>query len=255
MPGAAAGRAAAIAVLVLLTGFALALHGRLVLAQLVPWSGAIVLTNWITPGACFLVGIVLAERSAPVWRRAAIGGLLGGLGWSTVAAPLLAPAAEAGAPAYRYGVCVQTSPASCSAAAAAILLREHLIETSEREMAELCLTSTRGTPELGLYRGLRLKTDGTPWQVEVLAGNPGVLRLAAASPALLLVRIGQRSPDEPVLARFWPERNLANHAIVFYGFADDGSAVIGDPAAGLTRWTAEELANRWRGEGLRLVRR
>ena len=138
-----AGRAAAVMVLMLLVVFALLLHGRLLLARLVPATGAIVLANWIPLGAGFLVGVVMAERAVPVWRARRRAECSAALGWYTVAAALVAPAAETGAPVYSNGVPLQTNPTSCSAVAATAVLREHVITASEREMVELCLTGRR----------------------------------------------------------------------------------------------------------------
>ena len=53
----------------LLIGFAMTLHGTLRMAQLVPFSSAIVLGNWITLGGAMLAGIVLGQHGAPLWRR------------------------------------------------------------------------------------------------------------------------------------------------------------------------------------------
>ena len=62
----------------------------------------------------------------------------------------------------------QDSQVSCSAACAAKLLVEHGIEASEPEMILLCLTNRLGTPPLGLYGALKIKTRGTLWNVEIV---------------------------------------------------------------------------------------
>ena len=59
------------------------------------------------------------------------------------------------------GVCRQSSQASCGAAAGATLARFYDLETSEKEMAQACLTRQGGTSLCGLYRGLRKATKNT----------------------------------------------------------------------------------------------
>ena len=68
-------------------------------------------------------------------------------------------------------------------------MREHGIQASEQEMVELCLTRADGTPALGLYRGLKLKTRGTPWNVEVFRSGLEDLRNADRWPVILLVDV------------------------------------------------------------------
>jgi hypothetical protein len=60
----------------------------------------------------------------------------------------------------------QSTEHTCSAACAAGLLKMHGIQATEEELSELCLTR-RGTHWLGVYRGLKLKTAGTEWDVVV----------------------------------------------------------------------------------------
>lgn len=47
-------------------------HGTWQMARLVPFSGAIILTNWIPPAGAFLAASVLRQRAAPLWRRAGL---------------------------------------------------------------------------------------------------------------------------------------------------------------------------------------
>ena len=69
------------------------------------------------------------------------------------------------------GTCLQTTDYTCSPACAATLLKKYGIAATEQEMAELCLTR-RGTSWQGLYRGLKLKTAGTDWDVAGLPAAP-----------------------------------------------------------------------------------
>ncbi len=114
--------------------------------------------------AIFGAGITLFRAS--MWRRDALlvgAGLLLlhslALGW------VMSRPSDLLGTVGRDGVCHQTSGYSCTAASAVMLLHRHGVAATEREMAELCVTSNGGlagggTTESGLMRGLRLKLDG-----------------------------------------------------------------------------------------------
>jgi hypothetical protein len=84
-------------------------------------------------------------------------------------------------------MCRQTSDSTCSAAAAATLLRHFEIKSSEGEMAELCRSGHFGTSLHGIYRGLRLKTDGTGRKVISGVGKFEDLGETIRPPAILNV--------------------------------------------------------------------
>ena len=122
-------------------------------------------------------------------------------------------------------------------------------------MISLCLTRSGGTPSLGLYRGMKLKTRGTPWDVEVVRGNFEALFDRAGGPVVLRMwRANDADAYPDWLERIHPAPG-AGHAMVLYGPSGDGRVVMGDPAEGLCHWAVEDVKARWRGEGLRLVRR
>jgi len=243
---------AATALLVL---FALTIHGKLLVAKWLPLSSAIVLGNWIPLLAAVLCGVLAGRQGVARWRRAVfVVGLLG-LAWFSVLlnfVPTSLPVDNRWTP---DGVCLQSSDASCSACAAATLLKHYAIDASEEEMIGLSLTRQGGTPSLGLYRGLKLKTRGTPWDVEVVRGRFEDLLDEPGGPVVLRMRL----PNDPHAYPEWLERlNLApdaGHAMVLYGPGGDGRVLMGDPSEGLRRWPVEDIKARWRGEGLRLVRR
>jgi hypothetical protein len=242
----------ALIVLVLLIGFALFVYGRLLLVRLLPFSNAVVLANGIAPGVALLGGIMAGQDSLPVWRRNALAAMMAGLAVYTALFDVAAPAPPRRPPQFRDGFAVQTNSASCSPCCAVSLLMEHNIRATEAEMMRLCLTRRTGTPELGLYRGLRLKTHGSPWQVEFFTSDLPTLRQQLEQPVLLIVD----TVGAPTSAWWrWRQLRLANHAVVLYGFRDDGRIEIGDPGIGRVRWDYDEFASRWRGKGLRLVPR
>jgi hypothetical protein len=168
--------------------FAFAFHGKLVMARFLPLANAIVLGNWLPLGAAFLAGIVACERAVGQWRRTALAVVLLTLGWQTVFSNFPAPKITSRGQ-FADGVSLQTSPVSCSPCCAVTLLGCCGIEASEREMAELCLTGRRGTSLLGLYRGLKLKTGQTDWDVEVVRCTAEELRRPDSCPLIASVRL------------------------------------------------------------------
>ena len=114
--------------------------------------------------AIFGVGITLFRAS--MWRRDALlvgAGLLilhcSALGW------VMSRPSDLLGTVDPDGICHQTSGYSCSAASAVMLLHRHGVQATEREMAELSVTSNGGlagggTTESGLMRGLRIKLNG-----------------------------------------------------------------------------------------------
>jgi predicted double-glycine peptidase len=235
--------------------YAVLIHGKLALAQILPFSNVIVVGNWIPLGAAMLAGIAGGQATVPLWRRVSLGLILAGLASYTLICDIGGAAPGAQDPWFLRGFCMQTSPGSCSACCAAGLLRHHGIPSSEREMIDLCLTHAQGTPPLGLYRGLKIKTRNTPWRVQVVRCRFEELIKTEPWPVLLLVSSDDtRIADATNPLRFRLSRR-ADHAIVVFGLTDDGEAVVGDPAMGHERWTLDKLKASWRGEGLRLVKR
>jgi hypothetical protein len=156
---------------------------------------------------------------------------------------------------WEKGVCRQTTGASCGPAAAATVLASHGIAASEAEMANLCLTRI-GTSRLGLYRGLRLKTTGTPWRVEVFQGDVAKLRRRAADgPIILFVGLRRGLRADPRYARNWGWTPGLRHVVVLFGFEKGGRIEVGDPSVGRERWRTEALDVLWDGQALQLVRR
>ncbi len=247
-----------ILVVVPLVYFALALHGRLLLAQVLPFSNAIVLGNWILPGAGFLAGLLCGQRAIPPWRRGAFTLILAALACYSLFGTFHGRASPSLHSWSLDGMVLQSKQASCGPCCATTLLQACGIESTESEMMKLCLTTSKGTPSLGLYRGLKLKTRGTPCDVEVVRCDLAELCRQDRWPVLLLVKL---EPSSHVPRQCGgPLRRPRNlkHAVVMFGLTRDGRPEIGDPAIpaeGQQYWTLDLLETRWRGEGLRLVPR
>ncbi len=149
----------------------------------------------------------------------------------------------------------QTTQASCSAAAAATLLGWYGIDSSEAEMARLCLTTRQGTRTLGVYRGLLLKA-GDSHTIETYTGPAEGLRDFATSP--VLINVGLDPEDVLVDSRYttdWGWRPGIRHTVVVFAFLPSGQLVVGDPAVGMEFWSYRTLEILWQGEAIKLTPR
>ncbi len=233
--------------------YVVALWNDVLLSRLLPFSNLIVLGNWFPPASAFVVGLTWQRRRSwlqCVRKRVLLAGLLG-VAWFSAVQPLQGRPPEC-TDAWSGEVCLQTSRYTCSAACAATLLKAHGIPASEREMAELCLTRS-GTNWQGLYRGLKWKTIGTEWDVEVFRGNLSDLR-GMPGPAILSVELPE-SAAETYYAQEWGWIPGQSHSVVFYEFRTDHLVRMAEPTSGFEVWSADELEFLWEGVGIRLVRR
>lgn len=231
------------------------------LAQWLPYSNLIVLGNWMAPTVAMLGG--LAWRRVPGrWFRKSllIGSMLGIAGYSLVH-PLCGQVPQC-ANIWKNDVCIQSTNASCSPASAATLLRCYDIPATEQEMAELCLTRMGGTYWQGLYRGLKLKTQNTPWDVEVFSARDLAQLEAKAESGPVILAVGIPSSPfsnsiDAVYQEEWGWVPGVSHSVVLFRFLERQLVRIGDPSVpdGQESWTQEDLGVLWQGYGIRLVPR
>jgi hypothetical protein len=250
--GVASYRLLVLAIVAATVAFALFFHGRLVMARLLPVSYVIVVGNWIVLGAAALGGAVAGRGAIPAWRRAASAGCLLVVGLFSLVQPLLArqPASDE-----RWtvdGVLLQSNDASCGACAAAMLLRHYGVEVGEAEMMRLSFTGRSGTPTLGAYRGLKLKSEGTPVDAVAFASTVEELLAADRWPALLLVHLEEGADADPRYQEEWGWTPGLRHAVVVFGRAGEDRIDVGDPSVGREQWTLDDLKLLWHGEGMRL---
>ncbi len=226
------------------------------LTRLLPFSNLIVVGNWFP-----VAGAMLA---AMAWRLVPGGLIRRGI---SPLALLLASSIALTAPFWgsspkcnnnwtRDGICLQTTRYTCTPACAATLLRLHGIEATEQEMAELCVTR-KGTSWLGLYRGLKMKTRGTSWDVEIVQQDLNKLRGNCSTPMILTVGLDDTAEFE---ASFRDEKGWipgVDHSVILLGFLEPQYVSIADPTPTVGReiWHKSELEKLWRGYGLRLVSR
>lgn len=252
----------------LLLVYVIFLHGQASLSSILPCSSAIVVTNCLPLSAAMLAGLLYGADQIPKWRREIFASGLLGIGWYAVLCTI-SPVAAQSTNQYANGVCLQTSRATCSAAAAVSLLNLYNIRGDESELARLCLTSNRGTNMLGIYRGLTLKTTGTPYHVVHVQCEFEQLFNPISWPMLIPVKqqvlapLTYRAADRKSVLDFaWWKKSAflksiltADHCVVLYGVTEQGDAIIGDPSNsmfGRVRWSKEQLEKSWLGEGFRL---
>ncbi|MEM1356380.1 MAG: cysteine peptidase family C39 domain-containing protein [Planctomycetota bacterium] len=144
---------------------------------------------------------------------------------------------------------VATATRTCTPAAATTLLSYHGVETSEEQLAELCLTSEKGTHLTGLYRGLSLLApEGHRVRVESLIvlelmGRPDAL------PAVVSLKLTQEIADrDPRFVQNWGWDVEVTHTVVVIGFPNEQIVAIADPGVGRETWTVRGLEELWTHE-------
>jgi peptidase C39-like protein len=252
------GRLIALCVLALaaLLVFVCRYHGTWQIARVLPISGVIVLGNWIPVGGAFFAGVMLGQKTSPPWRRCSLASLILLASGYSVACCFLGHLPVRHRLASQASVAEQSRRSSCGACCAAMLLQHHGIAATEEELVGLCLTSYRGCPALGLYRGLKLKTAGVPWDVEVVTCTLEEL-LKTRGPLLLRIRIPATTwiDNQGHLRR---SQSRFEHAVLMTGAQDSDHIQIVDPAVDSDcrfAWDTDRLRECWTGEALRVVRR
>ena len=244
----------AFAVCGFIVAFIFFLSDHLLLARLLPFSNVILLGNWLPPAVALLTGLAWGRLPGSGWRKWALVVPFVGVCAMQSIEKVSGDVLPLGEDRWKDGVCRQTSQASCSAAAAATLLRAHGIDATESEMARLCLTREAGTTMHGLFRGLKLKTKGTAWDAKAFRSDVNGLR-GDAGAVILSVRLDPGPGVDDRYQRLWGWAPGVNHTVVFFGFRDDGKTDVGDPAVGREHWRVEDVRTLWHGDGIRLVKR
>lgn len=231
------------------------------LAEVLPFSNLIVVSNGVAYFTAILLGLVASDPKLTKLRRVlAECSLTIAAGCATVM-PVMGHARPSADAAWLDDVCIQTTDSTCTAACAATVLRSVGINTNEKEMSSLCFAD-QGTTWAGLYRGLSLKTMGTRYTVRTFVGDLETLRdlNCREQPAVLTVGLTRDSVKrvhgdmvQQLADGGWlPGRS---HTVLFYGFTNDDRVSIGDPSAGREHWTLDEFRVLWQRSGQMLVRR
>ncbi|MBC7968045.1 MAG: hypothetical protein H7Z17_19215 [Fuerstia sp.] len=239
--------------------------GQLWIVEWIPLPSVVILANWFPVLLGMLAAILwLRMQSNSIPRRIPIQLLLvGATVWSEIYViprkppkcgnEWIEPTAE-----IPFRICLQTTPYTCSAASAATILHSLGIPSSEKEMAELCLTG-EGTTWLGLYHGLSIRLQGSGYGVEFFEGNLADLDVATAEfPVLLCCRLSSEvdiaNPNYRNEAGWKP--GVAHSAVLFGCLKDFNEIVyvVGDPSQKHVEfWSQQDVENLWTGQGLRVV--
>lgn len=218
-----------------------------------PFSNAMILGNLAPEIGGVLAGVAYGALTGPWWRRGFVPSLMIGVACYLAARPIFAVQPTSAARLYD-SVWRQTDQASCSPAAAATFLNDHGIPASEAEMSELCRTTNQGTSMLGLYRGLLLKTRGTPWKVSpITARTAAELREAATSRLIITTGLELDAIVDSRYSTDWGWAPGTLHTVVVRGLVGERFA-IADPATGREQWPERAMEVLYRGEGFRLDR-
>lgn len=223
------------------------------LTWILPYSNLVIIGNWFPLFVGGLAGLVWGRFRDSTSRRWATIVLLLGVGAYSTLSPVLGQPPQC-ADQWEGDLCLQSTMSTCSPAAAATLLRHYGIQATEQEMAELCLTRD-GTTWMGLYRGLKLKTAGTAWDVELVDVDRPSAGSLPPGPILLCVMLkpgSERSHEYQVEWGWIPD---VAHSVVYMRQTRGGSYQVVDPSVGIENWTREDVNVLWHGEGVRLVRR
>ena len=155
---------------------------------------------------------------------------------------------------WRNGVCLQSTNATCGAAAAATLLSTVGVSSSEEEMVNLCFSTWKGTSIHGIVRGLAVKLEGTKWRVRAREMTVGELAELEAS-AILEVGLRNGIPKDLRYVTRWGWIPGVEHTAVMFGILPDGNLDIGDPTAGREIWRPEAVEVLWQGTAITLEKR
>lgn len=241
--------------LVSAVGFVFGLKDHLVWARWIPVSAAVIYSNAVPVLLAIAAGLAACLPQRPVWRRSLGAVALGAIAVVALVQPVLQPLLRPIEGSDRWtpdGVALQTRAHTCSAAAGATLLGQVGIRVSEGRMVELCLTDARGTPSLGLWRGLCLAT--ADHDVHPVASAPTARSLIDQGPFPSVVVVGL--PPGEVDRKYIEQYGWApgfRHSVVLLGHDPDQSRVfVADPAYGRETWSEEDFELLFRGEAIHL---
>jgi hypothetical protein len=124
-------------------------------------------------------------------------------------------------------------------------------------MSKLCLTR-EGTTWLGLYRGLKVKTQGTPWDVEVISCNADQLLFNRHHSMILSVGLPPTGPGSQQLAmNEWGWKRGIGHSVIMLRYVRRSGVRVIDPTPGVgyEDWAFGDVRYLFRGTAIRLVKR
>lgn len=239
--------------LVVLVAGMLAIHmmyllDNLRLARWLPVADCMFYTNLSIPLSALVVSLAWPVLRLPTWRKLAILLFVVFLGLERSYAPIVGQRPAMKAAMWNGDVCQQTTLSTCVPAACATLLTQVGIPATEQEMASLCFTAESGSSSLAAYRGLKIKTAGTPYDAVGFVGSASELRRQGFAGGVISEEFG--TDPKPLFPR------NARHELAICSFNDNGTVTIADPLSGdRFPWPAREFDRTWPGQGVFLRRR
>ncbi len=225
------------------------------LSRLLPFSSTIILGNWLPIAGSFFLGVCLKTACITVFRRTVLAMIMVTISGYSLAKPMLGKPPVCVPVIHDQTLGFQTTDNTCSAACAASLLRLHGVSANEKELAGLCLTR-RGTHWLGVYRGLKIKTAGTKWDVVVEEVSPQDLFSRKPGPGILALSFHAAESGRPCDPE-WGFESDVGHSVLILKSSSPASLEVFDPAPdyGFETWNEDVLASVRNGILLRLVPR
>lgn len=214
----------------------------------------LILWGDLTPLAAGAIAGIALSSTLPRWRRWTVGLLLLAIADAVAWGHLVKPTPET-IDEWDCIACLQTTESTCAPAAAATLLGLHGIAGDEGALASACRTTDAGTTRWGLWRGLRITTAGSPW--EVVASDPPIEEVLGRGPAIVSVSLtAELDAQDPRYRREWGWGLGQPHAVVYLGPGDrSGSVRIADPKLGIEQWDEAGLRALWNRQVFRLLPR
>jgi hypothetical protein len=231
------------------------LWDRPILSQLLPFSGTVILGNWLPVVGSFFLGVCLKTERITHLRRIVLATVMVGISGYSLAKPMLGQPPSCVPSASNSTLDFQTTNQTCSAACAASLLRMHGIPASEDELARICLTR-RGTHWLGVYRGLKLKTANSNW--DVIAEEVKPEDLFSSKPIFGILAMTFQAPGEDqVCDPEWGFESDVGHTVLVLQSRSSKLLDVFDPSPeyGHETWNEDVLASVRQSILLRLVPR
>jgi hypothetical protein len=237
--------------------------------RLLPFSNLIIVSNWFPLAAGMLAGLAwrrIGDKPAKFLglgkgeygstpRKVLVATVLFAAGAFSLVWPML------GSPPHcdnewQGDICLQTTPSTCSPAAAATLLQNYGVYASEQEMAELCLTRV-GTTWKGLYRGLALQAAPIGRRVEVAELTIDDLVEGFAEPCILQceLQLDANGDDLAYQMEGWVPGQP--HSLVLLDVQHHSQLGtrfwVADPSSYIEVWSRQDVERLWQGQTLRLV--
>ncbi|NIP22983.1 MAG: hypothetical protein GWN67_03200 [Phycisphaerae bacterium] len=201
--------------------------------------------KWLLIITGFAAGVLTQISSVKMWKRTVLVLALLAVSSMDLFSYFIYPRPDGGNVTEKW-LCMQTTESTCSAAAAASLLRIHGIEVSEKEMIRVCLSTIKGTPWQGVWRGVNLYAP--PEHKVVLIR--GIDSKNIEFPMLISAEFDSSNEEHTKYVSQWGWKPGTPHSVVLFERTKDGYLTVGDPSIGIDRWDDEALEVLWNGQGI-----